>query len=135
MAYPLVQTPQPFTLEGARNVFLETIKRGEYDDCSAKVDDANANVNVVLRLYEAYGGHARVKLHVGGHIPVARASVTNLLEDETEELRIMSEDSGTNPGGGTTIALEFHAFEVKTVKLVIGPKTSEEMYVLLWLSW
>ena len=124
-AYPLSQTQPPFRLDGAHNVFLETIKRGEHDDFDAKGDAANANVNVVLRLYEAYGGHARVKLHVGGHIPVARAFVTNLLEDETLELHVAREDDAS--GSRTTLTLDFHAFEVKTVKLVIGPKASEEM--------
>lgn len=114
-------------MEGARNVFLETIKRGELDDYST----SNASVSVILRLYEAYGGHARVNLKIGGHIPVARAYVTNLLEDETEELHIMRQDSA--PGTPTSLKLDFHRFEVKTVKLVIGPpeSSSEDGYVRL----
>ena len=110
----LADTKAPFTIEGGHNVFLETIKRGEYDDYSASA----TGVTVILRLYEAYGGHARVKLNVGGHIPVARASITNLLEDETEELHLVRADGGN--GGPTSITLDFHRFEVKTVKLVIG---------------
>ena len=107
-----------FALEGARNVFLETVKRGEYDDYSAQ----SSNVAVVLRMYEAYGGHAQATLRVGSHIPVARAYVTNLLEDETEELQLLRvEDDAL---GGATLKLTFHAFEVKTVKLVIGKATS-----------
>ncbi|EKM52905.1 glycoside hydrolase family 38 protein, partial [Phanerochaete carnosa HHB-10118-sp] len=132
MAYPLAQAQQPFRLEKVRNVFLETIKRGEYDDYAAKIDDDNANVSVLLRLYEAYGGHARFKLRIGGNI--ARATVTNLLEDEMEELRIMKEGSGADPGDGMTIVLDFHAFEVKTLKFVYEQKASEDMYVLLCLS-
>ena len=115
-----METQPPFTLEGSRNVFLETIKRGEYDEYSA----TSSSVAVVLRLYEAYGGHARVKLNIGAHIPVARACVTNLLEDETQELQIMRE--GASPNGGATIQLDFHSFEVKTVKLVIGKALSDD---------
>ena len=93
-------------------MFLETIKRGE-DDFGTR------NVTVVLRLYEAYGGHARATLKIGGHIPVARAHITNLLEDELEYVQI----ARTNPdeGGVTSLTLDFHSFEVKTVKLHIGP--------------
>lgn len=115
-----METRPPFTIEGSRNVFLETIKRGEYDDYTA----TSSGVTVVLRLYEAYGGHARVKLNVGAHIPVAKASVTNLLEDEMQELQLLREES--TPSGGATLALDFHAFEVKTVKLVIGRKAWSE---------
>lgn len=101
-------------------MFLETIKRGEYDDYSTQSSD----VTVILRLYEAYGGHARVKLNVGTHISVARACVTNLLEDETQELQLLRDEAVH--GGGATLMLDFHAFEVKTVKLVIGRTASAE---------
>jgi alpha-mannosidase len=96
-------------------VFLETIKRGEYDDYSA----SHAGVTVILRLYEAYGGHAKVKLNIGENIPAASACVTNLLEDEMEELHLLRNVGGN--GEPTSVTLDFHAFEVKTVKLTIGP--------------
>lgn len=121
--YPLAEAQPPFVVEGGRNVFLETIKRGEFDDYSA----SSSAVTVILRLYEAYGGHAHVTLKVAEHIPVARAYVTNLLEDETQELQLLqseSEDGG--PKGPTSLKLDFHSFEVKTVKLVIGPKSSSD---------
>ena len=45
----------PITLEGAPNVILETIKRGEDDE-------ADGTFCIVLRMFEQYGGHARATL-------------------------------------------------------------------------
>ena len=84
-----------FTIEGARNVFLETVKRGEDDNFSwhpTALDSENSstdsgdsgttfatasttgtggsdlgpNMTVILRLYEAYGGHAHARLKISG---------------------------------------------------------------------
>ena len=79
--HPLAEAKSPFAVEGARNVFLETIKRGEFDDYSA----SESGVTVILRLYEAYGGHGTVKLQFAPHLAVAKVLVTNLLEDTLEE--------------------------------------------------
>jgi alpha-mannosidase len=47
----------PFRLSGdAKNVVLETVKRGEDDDPHSH------NKTIVLRLYERLGGHAKTKL-------------------------------------------------------------------------
>ncbi|KAG2744228.1 glycoside hydrolase family 38 protein, partial [Suillus brevipes Sb2] len=106
--------PLPFWLEGAPNIFLETIKRGE--------DDFEPNAScttVILRMYEAFGGHGSVKLHVGEHVPVKRAYVTNILEDTKGELGLVS-----TTGAHSTLKLEFRGFEVKTVKLVLETEES-----------
>ncbi|KAI0640866.1 glycosyl hydrolases family 38 N-terminal domain-containing protein [Trametes meyenii] len=109
---PLLKTKPGFSIEGAPNVFLETVKRGLDDDFSAH--DV-ASPSVVLRLYEAYGGHAQVKFKIAGDIPVVKAVATNLLEDEVEELNLLqTEDSSL------AVKLKFHGFEVKTIKLVLG---------------
>jgi len=118
----------PFTITGARNVILETVKRGEYDDFNASIVDSDSEATtVILRLYEAFGGHARVQLNVARHISVAKAFVTNLLEDEQQELSIarasISDDEISENGidaTGCSFSLSFRGFEVKTVKLVIG---------------
>jgi alpha-mannosidase len=47
----------PFKVEGAPNIVLETIKRGE-DDSFSKSEGGT----VILRLFEQYGGHARATL-------------------------------------------------------------------------
>lgn len=110
----------PFSLEGSRNVFLETVKRGEYDsfDCPVNVDDASDEFTVVLRLFEAYGGHGSVSLRVNRHIPVAKAYATNLLEDHTDKLELLQLTE--EQGGGAVVKLNFRGFEVKTIKLVLG---------------
>ena len=110
-------------IEGARNVFLETVKRGEDDD----FDDDSARTTVVLRLYEAFGGHAQAKLRIAGHLDVFKAYTTNLLEDveEDDELnveRVEEAPSGRGEAGAAAAVLKlgFRGFEVKTVKLVLG---------------
>lgn len=46
-------------VENAPNVILETVKRSDDDDLSKKGD-----THIILRLYEAYGGHAQAKLRM-----------------------------------------------------------------------
>ncbi len=104
------------------------MKRGEDDDYHASVTDSDSGTfTVVLRLYEAFGGHAKVQLNVARHIPVAKAFVTNLLEDEQQKLSITRtsiSDGNDNDNGsdaaGCSLSLSFRGFEVKTIKLVIG---------------
>ncbi|KAG6918486.1 hypothetical protein DXG01_014113 [Tephrocybe rancida] len=103
----------PFTIEGARNVFLETVKRGENDDFSKE----SVTTTVVLRLYEAFGGHAQAKLRIGSHLTVTKACITNLLEDDDSELNILRADD--SHGASAHLKLDFRGFEVKTVKLVL----------------
>ncbi|KAG2052533.1 glycoside hydrolase family 38 protein [Suillus hirtellus] len=108
-----VVPPLPFSFEGTPNIFLETIKRGE--------DDFKPNTSgttVILRMYEAFGGHGSIKLHLGKHVPVKSAYVTNILEDTKGELGLMS-----TTGSHSTLKLEFRSFEVKTVKLVLETKS------------
>ncbi|KAI0632608.1 glycosyl hydrolases family 38 N-terminal domain-containing protein [Trametes polyzona] len=109
---PLLEIKPGFSIEGAPNVFLETVKRGLDDDFSKH--DA-ASPTIVLRLYEAYGGHAQVKFKIASHIPVVKAIVTNLLEDEVEELNLLQ-----TADSSLAVKLKFHGFEVKTVKLTLG---------------
>ncbi|KAJ3513202.1 hypothetical protein NMY22_g15114 [Coprinellus aureogranulatus] len=126
----------PFAIEGSRNVFLETVKRGEDDsfhdavnleDIEDFTSHKKGKSNLVLRLYEAYGGHGTVALKVSRHVPVVKAFITNLLEDHEEELdieKIREQDKSSltisDYEGGARITLKFRGFEVKTVKLVLG---------------
>ncbi len=48
-----------FALEGAPNVMLETIKRGEDDDFVK-----GGKETIVIRMFEQLGGHAKVKLRM-----------------------------------------------------------------------
>jgi alpha-mannosidase len=56
-ASPFEKTESLFKVVGDKNIFLETIKRGEDDDHS-KLEGKS----VILRVYEAYGGHGRTKI-------------------------------------------------------------------------
>lgn len=49
----------PFTVEGCKNVVLETVKRGEDDDFG-KV----STKSIILRLYENRGGHGVARLRM-----------------------------------------------------------------------
>ncbi|OJT14565.1 Alpha-mannosidase [Trametes pubescens] len=109
---PLLKTKPGFSIEGAPNVVLETVKRGLDDDFSKH--DTSAPT-VVLRLYEAYGGHAQATFKIASHIPVVKAVLTNLLEDEGEELNLLQTENAS-----LAVKLKFHGFEVKTVKLTLG---------------
>ncbi|KAJ7677197.1 glycosyl hydrolases family 38 N-terminal domain-containing protein [Mycena rosella] len=104
----------------APNVFLETVKRGEDDTL-----EAGGRRTVVLRLYEAFGGHAHTELRIAGELGVEAAYLTNLLEDsaEDEELALLP-PTGLLRGRG--VELKFRGFEVKTVKLVLGKGKSEK---------
>jgi alpha-mannosidase len=116
----LTPLKSPFVVEGARNVFLETIKQGEYDtiDQPANFDDNNSTSTIILRLYEAFGGHAQVKIVVSPQLPVVKAFVTNLLEHEDEELYVLRDPNEDEPR--CELSFSFRGFEVKTVKLVLG---------------
>ncbi|KAF8259316.1 glycosyl hydrolases family 38 N-terminal domain-containing protein [Lactarius quietus] len=109
----------PFAIFGNdHSVFLETFKRGDLDS------DADGKRTIVLRLYEAYGGHATVGLQV--NVPgVVAAYSTNLLEDDegAEALALeapMAEEEEAPLVGGVVVRLKFRGFEVKTVKLVLA---------------
>lgn len=115
----LSKLKSPFVIEEASNVFLETIKRGDDDVLGLQ----EAEPTIVLRLYEAYGGHGRANLKVASHVPIRKAFVTNLLEDDGgEELNIMRTDDSEETGA--TLRLDFRGFEVKTVKLVLATEGS-----------
>jgi alpha-mannosidase len=113
-----------FAVEGAPNVFLETMKRGE-DDTFERTDNAtakcSAKTTIVLRLYEAFGGHAKAQLRIASHLHISKAYSTNLLEDDGgDELYLTRIEDGEEGRNVTAIRLDFHGFEVKTVKLVVA---------------
>lgn len=103
----------PFTLSGTPNIFLETVKRGE-DDNFEKPGDA---MSVILRLYEAFGGHGHTQLKIAPHLRVLEAYTTNLLEDQKDELQLTRDAEGDMV---SRLELDFRGFEVKTVKLLLA---------------
>lgn len=110
--------PAPFLVSGAHNVILETIKRGDDDDVYG-----HGPKTVVLRLYEAYGGHATVRLFISDWIEIQNGSITNLLEDDNEDKLEFTATAVAEAGEGYDrfIRLSFRGFEVKTVKFTLGP--------------
>ncbi|KAJ4488346.1 glycosyl hydrolases family 38 N-terminal domain-containing protein [Lentinula aciculospora] len=111
-----------FAIHGAPNVFLETIKRGEYDDFDTSSSESDYCTTVIARLYEAFGGHAHATLVIGDHLSgrVVKAVTTNLLEDEDkeEEVQIM-DDTNLGP----VLKLNFRGFEVKTLKVTLSEQS------------
>jgi alpha-mannosidase len=103
----------PFRLEGAHNVILETIKRAE-DDIDLPKKKKRTGSTVILRLYEAYGGHAAARLRIASHLEVKKAWIANLLENDIRRLTLEKEAEDT------VIALDLRGFELLTIKLVVS---------------
>lgn len=100
----------PFTIEGAPNVLLETVKRAE-DDPKKKL------TRVILRIYEAYGGHATATLRIASHLTVDRAYICNLLEERSSgPLELVTHEAT----GDTLIKLPLRGFQILTVRLAIS---------------
>jgi alpha-mannosidase len=74
-------------------VAVETVKRADDGD------------GVVLRGYEGFGGHRRARLRIG--VPVARATLCDLLEHDEEELQV---DDGH-------VVLPLRPFQLLTIRL------------------
>lgn len=107
----------PISVDGAHNVILETVKRGDDDDVSG-----SGPQTIVLRLYEAYGGHAAVRVLISSSLDVEKAIITNLLEDDNEEGLGFTTTAEAEANGGYShyFKLSFRGFEVKTIKLTLG---------------
>lgn len=104
----------PFSIEGADNVILETIKRGE--------DDPKKDLTrVVLRIFEAYGGHATATLRIANHLVIDRAYTTNLLEEKIASLDLVKHEDT----GDTLITLPLRGFQILTVRLTISSVTKK----------
>jgi alpha-mannosidase len=73
-----------------------------------KAEDSDA---IILRLYEAHGGRGKTTVETA--LPLQKAVVVNILEDETQELTI--ED-------GRRITFEFKPFQVISLKLTFEPR-------------
>ncbi|KAF2460046.1 putative alpha-mannosidase I [Lineolata rhizophorae] len=95
---------------GAPALVLDTVKRGEDDEdvATGETMPVKGGRCIVARVYESLGGKARGRLE-WGPIPVKKAYVCNLLEDEGEKVEV----------NGEGIAIELRPFEVKSFKLVL----------------
>ncbi|KAI9633630.1 alpha-mannosidase [Dioszegia hungarica] len=106
----------PITLEGAPNVILETIKRGEDDE-------ADGTFCIVLRMFEQYGGHARPTLKLRD-LAIKKIQLVNLLEEPVHEIEVKS----TTFAGETVhdVQLCFRGFEIKTVRVCLERRRKEK---------
>lgn len=96
------------------SVIVDTIKRGE-DDADVTTDAGRLPVrkgkSVIVRLYDSLGGQSRIFVRLP-RLPVGRVVRTNLLEDDGEELEIVSQR------GQRGVHVVVKAFEVVTLRLV-----------------
>lgn len=122
-------------ITGAPNVTLETIKRGEDDSF-----EADGQRTVILRLFESYGGAAKVKLGVKG-LKIVKAQLVNILEEHIEDVKVHDKSGMTGDKGGdddeVSINLNFRGYEIKTVKLTLGKASkkrtdSQGSWVKIW---
>ncbi|KAF8583534.1 glycoside hydrolase family 38 protein [Ramaria rubella] len=108
----------PFSVSSAPNVILETIKRSDNEDFGKQTNGSSV---VILRLYEAFGGHATAQLRIAGNLNVSKATLTNLLEDDLETLEIIKP---TDKETSSSVELSFRGFQVVTVKIVVTASAS-----------
>ncbi|KAG0213254.1 Glycoside hydrolase, 38 vacuolar alpha mannosidase [Mortierella sp. GBA30] len=85
-----------FEIEGAKNVVLETVKRAEDSD------------DIIIRLYEAFGGRAVFKLKSA--LSIKSICRCNILEDDGAAVEL-------NKDARTSGLLVLRAFEILTLKL------------------
>ncbi|CAG8529788.1 12341_t:CDS:10 [Funneliformis caledonium] len=83
-----------FTISNAPNVILDTVKRAEDSD------------GIILRLFEAYGGHAKAILT--SSLPLENIYETNILEDHTCLINYNQQDGAV---------IKFNPFQVITLKM------------------
>jgi alpha-mannosidase len=72
--------------------------------CLKKAEDSDA---IILRLYEAHGGRGRTIIETA--LPLQKAAIVNILEDETQELTVEDE---------RRITFDFKPFQVISLKLI-----------------
>lgn len=96
--------------EGPKNIIISAIKRGE-DDADVSVVDlpVREGQSVIVRLYDALGGHSAGKIVT--ELPVKKATKVNLLEDDQEEMPLET------TGSHTVIPVKVRAFEIATYRL------------------
>lgn len=100
----------PFTLDGTRNVVLDTVKRGEDDHflarstSTAKTGASASGSNdttVILRFYEAFGGHGRATVSVP--FAVSSASICDVRLSDSYSDRALTESIGNCRSSSATL--------------------------------
>ncbi|VDK20997.1 unnamed protein product [Anisakis simplex] len=95
-----------FKISGSDGVIIDTIKASE--------DDENA---LIMRLFECFGGSARIWLH-WNHARIVSIDLADGLEQSISNIPIEStipNESEQEDVPSESVKLEFHAFELKTL--------------------
>jgi alpha-mannosidase len=96
-------------IEGPPGLIVDCIKRGEDDeDIAVGLFPPRKGRSIIVRVFDSLGGKTNAKL-VWGSIPVKKANITNVLEDDGEELKLSADGTSTN--------ISLRAFEVLTIRL------------------
>lgn len=91
---------------GSSSLILDCVKRGEDDeDVSRGELKKRKGKSIILRIYESMGGKSRGSIKTT--LDVKKAYLTNVLEDDIEELKISSGE----------VKIELRPFEVATYRL------------------
>ncbi|GAA5808553.1 hypothetical protein MFLAVUS_001944 [Mucor flavus] len=91
--------PSLFRIDPPNQIIIDTVKLAE--------DDNGKGKQVILRLYEAYGGKSSAILH--SHLDIKQIQISNILEDDTENYLEQQ------PVGGFLLTLK--AFQIMTLKV------------------
>jgi len=97
------------TIDGAPNLVVDCIKRGEDDEDVSLSDRPKRKArSIIVRVFDSLGGKSKGFLR-WGDIPVKKVWKTNLLEDDLDDLKM----EGSRDG----IEIELRAFEIVTYRL------------------
>jgi alpha-mannosidase len=101
-----------FSIRNAPGLIIDTVKRAEDDeDVSVGAFPSRKGKSIIVRVFDSLGGKSTGDLH-WGIIPVKKVFVTNLLEDDGEELEVQSFDAMSDG-----VEITVRAFEVLTLRL------------------
>ncbi|KAM0747907.1 alpha-mannosidase [Meredithblackwellia eburnea MCA 4105] len=122
-----VAVGHPFKLKGTRNIILDTIKRAEDDHFGVK---SAAPQTVVLRLYEAFGGHGSVDVLT--ELDVESVTICDILERDLEELPVIQTKTAEGEPAAS-VKINFRGFQVISLKFTLGvsPKKAGSQWVAL----
>ena len=95
-----------FEVKGNRGVIVETVKKGEEEQCNT----------VVIRMYEAYGGYEVVKV-ISRVWNVEKVETCDILERKLEGVDAVWEKRSDEEYGGVEVS--FSPFQITTLKLYL----------------
>lgn len=122
-----------FSVRGDRNVFLETIKRGEEDHFGSSKEARGHDKTVVLRIYEAYGGRGVSELLTFvfppslflyltllrfSHLKIKSIKIVDILERAVVGAPVLKVDESNE--GYSAIKFTMRGFEVLTIMVTVA---------------